>query len=447
MRVELVANTCFSVTFADGQSLLTDPWFMGPTMYGAWHNFPPLPAALKRRYMQLRPDCIFISHLHPDHFDPATLALFDRDTRVVVLQRSHTHLQQRLSSLGFRRVEAYEPGRWHPLLPGVEAFFIPQLSATTSGADNLVGYELDSSICVRDRDGASFLDINDNPIQLEHAHPLREAVGPVSIAVLPCTSASSYPHRMAYAHEEKIERRDALVGRLIERFCAVAQAIGAVRTIPAAGNYVLGGSLSDANVYLPQPPPSLVQRAWVQKGLADAALVQLVSGDAVDTSAGAVLQADAPLRAWEYDDRVRYGHTLRTEGLAHEAMRIPAMLAPPWPRLLQRARRNLWEQQQRLGLFLSTDIELRLQLGERTGHKENAVFSYTIALDSLEPPVEAPRPERAYIRFELDGALMLAVLFGGAIWDNVDTGSFLGETRQPDELHMSARSLLAYFTL
>lgn len=42
MKIEFIANASFLITFKNGKTLLTDPWFENSCFYGAWHNWPPL---------------------------------------------------------------------------------------------------------------------------------------------------------------------------------------------------------------------------------------------------------------------------------------------------------------------------------------------------------------------------------------------------------------------
>lgn len=42
MKIEFIANASFLITFKNGKTLLTDPWFENSCFYGAWRNWPPL---------------------------------------------------------------------------------------------------------------------------------------------------------------------------------------------------------------------------------------------------------------------------------------------------------------------------------------------------------------------------------------------------------------------
>ena len=66
---------------AGGSRILMDPWLVDPSYDGTWWHFPPL--ALGVRDLP-RIDYLFVSHEHPDHFDPPTLQQLDKNTHVII---------------------------------------------------------------------------------------------------------------------------------------------------------------------------------------------------------------------------------------------------------------------------------------------------------------------------------------------------------------------------
>jgi len=101
-RVEVIGHATLRVQ-CGGRTLLTDPWLVDPIVGGSGFHFPPLvhdPAALAAET-----DAIFVSHAHPDHFNPRSLGLFDRETPVYVGDHRRKALRDGLRGLGFRVVE------------------------------------------------------------------------------------------------------------------------------------------------------------------------------------------------------------------------------------------------------------------------------------------------------------------------------------------------------
>jgi L-ascorbate metabolism protein UlaG (beta-lactamase superfamily) len=87
-----------------GKALLFDPWVLPTSSDGAYQ---PLTCS------ELEPDAIFITHSHPDHFDPGTLLRFGADVPIFVprVQRESLlaiDMAYRLRELGFNRVHCMD---------------------------------------------------------------------------------------------------------------------------------------------------------------------------------------------------------------------------------------------------------------------------------------------------------------------------------------------------
>ena len=53
-----------------GEKILCDPWFVDGCYYGSWHHYPKFEFN-EKEFDDV--DYIYISHIHPDHFDIKTL--------------------------------------------------------------------------------------------------------------------------------------------------------------------------------------------------------------------------------------------------------------------------------------------------------------------------------------------------------------------------------------
>src|SRR5215212_12105632 len=84
---------------AAGRTLLLDPWFHEPVFGGAWYRYPPPPYA-NASTMQ-RPDFLLLSHIHPDHSGPATLAQLPSGTPTFAMPFPSGALRRRLQKAGY----------------------------------------------------------------------------------------------------------------------------------------------------------------------------------------------------------------------------------------------------------------------------------------------------------------------------------------------------------
>jgi L-ascorbate metabolism protein UlaG (beta-lactamase superfamily) len=71
-RVEMIGHATLRVQ-SGGRTLLTDPWLIDPIGCNSGFHFPPLVHDLAT--LAAETDAIYVSHIHPDHFNPDAGAL------------------------------------------------------------------------------------------------------------------------------------------------------------------------------------------------------------------------------------------------------------------------------------------------------------------------------------------------------------------------------------
>jgi UDP-MurNAc hydroxylase len=84
-----------------GTSVLIDPWLRGSCYWRSWWNFPEPD---KELIEDLKPDFVYITHLHWDHFHGASLRRFNPDTRILVPKAITTRMVDDLRWLGFSKI-------------------------------------------------------------------------------------------------------------------------------------------------------------------------------------------------------------------------------------------------------------------------------------------------------------------------------------------------------
>jgi UDP-MurNAc hydroxylase len=100
---------------ASGKELVCDPWLVGSTYWRSWWNYPPVPKELVE---SLKPDFIYLTHLHWDHFQGVTLKRFDPETPVLIPYDRYERFTRDLRKIGMRNVRELRHGERFELAPG-----------------------------------------------------------------------------------------------------------------------------------------------------------------------------------------------------------------------------------------------------------------------------------------------------------------------------------------
>jgi UDP-MurNAc hydroxylase len=201
-------------------SILCDPW-RSPAYFASWFPFPDNSAV---DFASMRPDFLYISHLHRDHFDPELLRRdIPRSTPVLLPDYPTDDLRGALEDLGFHSFVTTESGV--PLeLGGLRVM----ITAMSSPADGPIG---DSALSVDDGE-VRILNQND-------AHPpspegLRE-FGDYDGHLLQYSGAIWYPLVYEYAPRSKSILARAKRANGMARARQFIEAVGARHVFPNSG--------------------------------------------------------------------------------------------------------------------------------------------------------------------------------------------------------------------
>lgn len=445
MRIEYIANAGFVFQFGDGRTLLSDPWFNGPA--GTWYPFPPVAAAEQERLAGLRPDFIYISHLHGDHLHPPTLRHYPRDTPILIGAMRTPHLRRALESLGFTAVRPLAFGADHALGGGVRVRLFPDFSGSSAGHARAVDVDLDTSIWIEDADGTTVFNAVDNTITPAHAAAVAAACGRPKVAILQYAGASLYPMAMVgYDPARKAAERERLKLRFAARFCELADALGAIRVIPAAGEYVLGAEAAPLSRHLPHPTFPELARLCIAAGLAPDRLCKLYQGDRLDTGSLAVTRNPGAL----YRDFTEGERTAYAAGLAGVVTipAHPAAGADAWADDLAAAAAAFHRTRAQHGYHAAADVVIAIGVGpDGKTIAGEPVLEVRIPLDpDADGFVFGGAVEgRALTRFHLRHGLLAAIFRREISWNGGESGGLIGLERDPDVYDPGLHQLMNAF--
>lgn len=292
VEVRFINNATVVIQARSGASVLCDPWFTEGAFLGSWFHWPPLNPVAAEGALETRFDAIFVSHLHPDHFDRRFLSRYLKrhpGTPVLIPQFPHPWLERGLRQInagtatvvGVDAFEGIDLGGLHVRAvpsdicdPRVCGARIPCTPEPWRRGIDAVG--------VFSADGKVVCNAND-ALTLNVVPRLARAVGKVDMLLGHWGFACAFPQCFP-----EVENTQALRDDLVQRTCgtleAAAKALGADVVMPFAGQYMLGGRLAPLNPLRAAAPPT--EGKQILERSLDARVVTLNPGEAFDLNTG-----------------------------------------------------------------------------------------------------------------------------------------------------------------
>ena len=256
MRVTWYTNACVRISSSDGSSILCDPWVNSGAFLGSWFHWPPIENGLEKSLLDASCDGIFVSHLHPDHYDPKFLSKFSKarpDVPIYIAEFAHPWLKQSLHSVVKKKSTIVEV----PAL--TEVAIGPDLAVKLFAADtcnpSVCGVSIPchvdpafrgiDSIGVFTADGQVVVNAND-AMGVNLVPRIAANVGRADLLMGHYGGASPFPQCFPDISDKRAAAR-----RIVETTCqmlsAASDALDVQYIMPFAGQYVLGGRLAHLN--------------------------------------------------------------------------------------------------------------------------------------------------------------------------------------------------------
>ncbi|AUX22877.1 beta-lactamase fold Zn-dependent hydrolase [Sorangium cellulosum] len=289
MFFEVLSHAALHIR-SSGVSLITDPWLVGSTDWRSWWNYPP-----PRRDVvdALRPDFIYLTHIHWDHFQGPSLRKLGKGTPVIIPRGPHDRMKRDLLAMGFKDIIELDHG---------ETFRIHRDFAATSYH---FGPFLDSALVV-EAEGVTLFNANDAKLM---GAPLQQVLARHPRIDFVFRSHSSANGRLCY---EVVDAAGAPVDDIegyIAGFAKFVRRTGARYAVPFASNHCfLHRDVFALNTTI--QTPRMVEDHFRKHGITSPALKVMLSGDSWSTDAGFSISAEA---ARYFDDRTAMLERCRDE--------------------------------------------------------------------------------------------------------------------------------------
>jgi UDP-MurNAc hydroxylase len=288
VRVTWHTNACVEISSSGGSSILCDPWTTEGAFLGSWFHWPPLADTFEAQLLNRRFDGIYISHLHPDHFDRRFLAKYLRRwprTPIIIAKYAHPWLVRACKVLagGNSRVMELEPGRSLDV-SGIRLRIIPADQCNPRVCGTSIPCTPDpwsrgiDSVGVFEADGRTVVNAND-ALAMHFLKRLAPLIGKADLLMGHYGGASPYPQCFPEVIDRHSEGRK-VVNQTCETLGVAANALAARFVLPFAGQYVLGGRLVSLNKDRATVP--LDQAAAIVDQACRAEVVTLAPGGSID---------------------------------------------------------------------------------------------------------------------------------------------------------------------
>jgi len=437
MHITHFCNSCMSIQ-AGKTRLLCDPW-IGPADGNAWLSFPYQNEA-KELIAKLASTCIYISHIHPDHYDPKTLQYIASPTPILIKKFKDGRLRNKLAALGFVNIIELAPWQVHAFGNDMEVAIVPSTSMVNEGIGATIQYDMDTSLLVRCiRTNQVFYNNVDNPTSLKALQKVRAFsektwAHPVDVACLPVGAASEYPH--CFVNIDRKAAAQRVIDASLQALPARIAALGCHTFFPAGGTYVIRGKFNALNQYIAQPTHAQIAEfleAWTTMGNKVASLEggKAISFDAntsqwQQVQTGFEKQLDKSIYAEQAASvDVDYSEACRSGDVPVKAT-IERMHAA-----LNGALKNYNTILARIGItqYWTTEINLYQNL---ILHADGQILTGTKPVERiLLPCSEGETPQQTLV-FHMDIDLLIDLMEGRGNWNGALSGSYIIYEREPD---------------
>jgi len=233
-----------------GEKILCDPWLIDGCYYGSWHHYPKF-NFIEKEFDDI--DYIYISHIHPDHFDVKTMSKLKKDIPVLIHEFPQKFLKQNIEKLGFKVEEIPHNKRtklgktWINVCAADDCN--PEVCSRVFGCNfefNKFGTNQIDTFSVIDNEEQVIVNSNDCPFEIgkNTAKKIKEQYNKIDLLLVGYTGASDYPCCYTLTPDEK--EKEALKKKIkkLEDAENYINTFNPKYYMPFAGRYVLGGKLT-----------------------------------------------------------------------------------------------------------------------------------------------------------------------------------------------------------
>lgn len=428
MKITYYAN---AMVLLEGSKtkILCDPWitfdnFSTTDIY----NFPKCNTS-KNEIKKIKPDYLYITHTHVDHFDPITLSLFDKNTPILVADYKVNFTARNISSLGFKNIKIIPKNQGLKLnKTGDKVWIEPSVEAPD--VDSIALFKLDKF---------RILNANDNIFNYKQCTKFRKKLNGIDIGLLPSGSHGPWPMFFDEVIEKKLMWARERKARLLENFRKYVNATKPEWVIPIAAGLMCSGERAKQYKKFSgiSPRTEAINYALKSEKFTPIPLSNNVSYDFKKGKYnGKYIEATFGNQKKYINELSKLPDKFSKGGLFHidKSQQVKDLT-----NLLSIARKTQLRWQKKLGLMnLSHTIYLDVN--------QKFVYRLSFKTKTIDKVERKKIKDKKYEIFKMPYELLFGIITRHFFWDNVNTSHVYFE-RKNCELNRDALHLMNYLNI
>tara|TARA_B100001964_G_scaffold194311_1_gene217833 strand:- start:320 stop:1663 length:1344 start_codon:yes stop_codon:yes gene_type:complete len=253
----LITHFCnaFNTVKVNRSVIACDPWVGAGDEIG-WISYP-LHKNGANILKSIKPNFVYISHLHTDHLDPKTLSKINKNTKIIIKKFLNGRLKKKIFKLGFYNIMECKPWRKYKLNKDISIGIIPQISSNMSGRPEQINYDVDTSIVIQSNITKEvFYNGVDNPLTVNSHKLVKKFITKkfnkkIAVAVLQDGGNGEYPQCFLNVNRNK-EKERIINGALLatKEKLKIMKPEAYISPMP---NMIMFGKYSKLQKYVPKP--------------------------------------------------------------------------------------------------------------------------------------------------------------------------------------------------
>lgn len=278
MEITHFCNSFISANFPKSK-IYCDPW-LGTTKDNGWISHPIDYESINKIS---KPDYIYISHLHCDHFDEKTLLKIQNNNQIAIIKDYKIKtLRRKLEKVGFSKILELKPWKKYSFNNDFEVAIIPQMSSNSSEKEEQIDYDLDTSIIIKcKKTNKIFYNNVDNPLSISDLKKVNNFIkkifkSKVNVLCFGVGAASEYPQ--CFLNIKRSQEKVKVIKNCVIKLKKILKIFNPDIFFPAGGTYKIYGKFFQLNKFIAQASFSEIKKNKPKKTL----FVNLIGGKSIE---------------------------------------------------------------------------------------------------------------------------------------------------------------------